>query len=327
MQYGAHLPLIDFDGHGFAPGALTSFAHTARDLGFDALAANDHLVFQRPWLDGLIALASVAEASGDLRLATTVALPVVRGAAALAKAAAALDIVSGGRLALGVGPGSSARDYELAGVPFEERWPRFDAAVRALRSYLSPQEPFPPALPTPETLLPAAQPPSVLSRPAPLSSADLLRPAPFSSAEPLLPAPSNLPIWVASWGSAAGLRRVARLGDGWLASAYNATPAQVAAGRATLASLGRGDLPCALATLWTYITEDGSAALARLADMLNRPIDQLVGRILIGPAPACATTLRAYADAGVDHVFIWPLAEPQRQLELFMQDVVPAVVA
>lgn len=283
MQYGAHLPLIDFDGHGFAPGALTAFARTARKLGFDALAANDHLIFQRPWLDSLIALASVAEASGDLRLATTVALPVVRGAAALAKAAAALDIVSGGRLTLGVGPGSSARDYELAGVPFEERWPRFDAAVRALRSYLSPPE-------------------------------------------PLLPAPRNLPIWVASWGSAAGLRRVARLGDGWLASGYNATPAQVAAGRAALASLGRSDLPCALATLWTYITEDGSAALARLADLLNRPADQLAGKVLIGPAPACAATLRAYADAGVDHVFIWPLAEPERQLELFMQDVVPAVV-
>jgi alkanesulfonate monooxygenase SsuD/methylene tetrahydromethanopterin reductase-like flavin-dependent oxidoreductase (luciferase family) len=336
MQYGAHLPLIDFDGHGFAPGLLTSFARNARDLGFDALAANDHLVFQRPWLDGLIALASVAEASGDLRLATTAALPVVRGAAALAKAAAALDIVSGGRLTLGVGPGSSARDYELAGVPFEERWPRFDAAVRELRSYLSPAEPPPSPLSTPESLLPAAQSPSEfltpaaqspseLLPPAAQSPSELLPPAPLSFAEPLLPAPRSLPIWVASWGSAAGLRRVARLGDGWLASGYNATPAQVAAGRETLVSLGRPDLPCALATLWTFITEDGSTALARLADMLNRPIDQLVGKVLIGPAPACAATLRAYADAGVGHVFIWPLAEPERQLELFMQDVVPAV--
>jgi alkanesulfonate monooxygenase SsuD/methylene tetrahydromethanopterin reductase-like flavin-dependent oxidoreductase (luciferase family) len=282
MLYGAHLPLIDFDGQGFAPSALTSFARTARDLGFGSLAANDHLVFQRPWLDALVALASVTEASGDLRLATTVALPVVRGAAALAKAAAALDIVSGGRLTLGVGPGSSARDYELAGVPFEERWPRFDAAVRALRSYLSPPE-------------------------------------------PLLPAPSSVPIWVASWGSTAGLRRVARLGDGWLASAYNATPAQVAAGRAALTSFGRPDLPCALATMWTYITEDGSTALARLADMLNRPVDQLADKVLIGPPAACAAILKAYADAGVDQLFIWPLAEPERQLELFMRDVVPAI--
>ena len=44
-----------------------------------------------------------------------------------------------------------------------------------------------------------------------------LRPRPAQAAGP--------PIWIASWGSEAGLRRVARLGDGWLASAYNTTPA------------------------------------------------------------------------------------------------------
>ena len=53
---------------------------------------------------------------------------MVRGPAALAKAAAALDLVSGGHLVLGVGPGSSWEDYTLAGVPFEDRWPRFEAA-------------------------------------------------------------------------------------------------------------------------------------------------------------------------------------------------------
>ena len=122
MEYGAHLPQLEpIDVAG-----LTSYARTARGLGFRALSANDHLVFQRPWLDGIVALASVVEASGDLTLATTVSLPVVRGPAALAKAAAALDLLSGGRLVLGVGPGSSRADYDLAGVDFEERWPRFD---------------------------------------------------------------------------------------------------------------------------------------------------------------------------------------------------------
>ena len=136
MEYGAHLPLLDLDGRGSDVAGLTSYARTARELGYRALTANDHLVFQRPWLDGIVALASVVEASGDLTLATTVSLPVVRGPAALAKAAAALDMLSGGRLVLGVGPGSSRADYALAGVEFEERWPRFDAAVRELRAHL-----------------------------------------------------------------------------------------------------------------------------------------------------------------------------------------------
>ena len=61
-------------------------------------------------------------------------LPVVRGPFALAKALAALDLVSGGRLVAGLGPGSSAADYALGGIPFEERWPRFDEAIQVVRA-------------------------------------------------------------------------------------------------------------------------------------------------------------------------------------------------
>jgi alkanesulfonate monooxygenase SsuD/methylene tetrahydromethanopterin reductase-like flavin-dependent oxidoreductase (luciferase family) len=52
----------------------------------------------------------------------------------VAKTAAALDILSGGRLVLGVGPGSSPRDYGVAGLRFDERWARFDEAVPILRA-------------------------------------------------------------------------------------------------------------------------------------------------------------------------------------------------
>jgi alkanesulfonate monooxygenase SsuD/methylene tetrahydromethanopterin reductase-like flavin-dependent oxidoreductase (luciferase family) len=305
MEYGAHLPLIDFDGEGWAPETLTSFARTAARLGFRVLAANDHLVFSRPWLDGIVALASVVEASGDLTLATTAALPVVRGPAALAKAAAALDLLSGGRLVLGVGPGSSRIDYEIADRPFEQRWPRFDEAVPVLLAHLRKGWP------------------AVNGRF-------------YSSTPDLEPRPhrDGPPIWVASWGSEAGLRRVARFGDGWLASAYNTTPERVAAGRRqlreALALGGRPDveLPCALATMWTYVTDDERRAeeqLVRLAAMLNRPREQLTGQLLVGPADQCAQLLQAYASAGVTLVCIWPLAEPEGQLERFMREVVPLV--
>ena len=66
-------------------------------------------------------------------MGTTVALPVVRGPAPLAKTLAAVDHLSGGRLFVGVGPGSSARDYAATGVDFEERWKRLDEAVAVLR--------------------------------------------------------------------------------------------------------------------------------------------------------------------------------------------------
>lgn len=301
MRFGAHLPLIDFEGQGWEPRALATYAATARQLGYGFIAANDHLVFQRPWLDGIVALSAVVEASGDLELATSVALPVVRGPVALAKTAAALDVVSGGRLVLGVGPGSSARDYEAAGVAFDERWPRFEESIRVLRACLRDGAPFEGRFYT---------------------SGPVLRPRPSQVDEP--------PIWVASWGSDAGLRRVARLGDGWVASAYNTTPARIVDARVKLAAALEREgkrldgFPCALATMWTYVTDDSRVRdrwLAKLAAMLNRPVEQLSGRVLVGPAESCAAVVRRYAEAGVDRMFIWPLADTQEQLARFMQDV------
>ena len=306
MEYGAHLPLIDFDGRGWSQGGLASYVDAARQLGYSFISANDHLAFQRPWFDCIVALASVIDRSGEMGLATTVSLPVVRGPAALAKAAAALDILSGGRLALGVGPGSSVRDYETAHISFDERWPRLDEAIRVLRAQLKTGEPaFEGRFYSTKVAL-----------------------------EPRPDRPDGPPIWVGSWGSDAGLRRVARLGDGWLASAYNTSPAQ--AGRAreklriALAESGRNldGFPCSLATMWTYVTEDDRARTVQLLvleRLLNRPAELLSRKVLVGPADDCAATLRAYADAGFDRVFIWPIADVNEQLERFMSEVVPLV--
>ena len=301
MEFGAHLPLIDLDGQGYP--ALPAYVDAAREAGFSALSSNDHLVFQRPWLDGIVALASVIERSGDLTLATTISLPVVRGPAALAKAAAALDLLSDGRFALGVGPGSSADDYALAGVPFEERWPRFDEAIGRLRAELS------------DARAPAAD--------------------RFYVTRPLEPRPGRpIPIWIGSWGSPVGLRRVARHGDGWLASAYNTTPEQLSAGRealhTALRTAGRDEpeFPIALATMWMHQTDNKAAAQATLdslSAMLKRDPATVADQVLIGPAETCGAKLTAYADAGVDTVFVWPLRDPVRQLHDFGDQVIPHV--
>ena len=195
MDFGAHLPLIDFGTPASLPG-LKAYANSAAGLGYRYLCANDHLLFSRPWLDGPTALAAVIAESQDMTLATTVSLPVIRGPAQLAKTLAAIDILSDGRLVIGVGPGSSARDYAAAGISFDQRWPRFDEAIPMLRALLAGDQAF-------EGNFYSSRGIDLEPRPA-------QRPAP--------------PIWVATWGSPAGLRRVARSGDGWLASAYNTTP-------------------------------------------------------------------------------------------------------
>jgi alkanesulfonate monooxygenase SsuD/methylene tetrahydromethanopterin reductase-like flavin-dependent oxidoreductase (luciferase family) len=110
---------------------LARYVETAVELGFEAVCANDHVVFGSPWLDGPTALSAVVSCSGNSRLVTTVANPVVRGPAVLAKALAALDVLSSGRVVAGLAPGSSEGDYASVGVPFPQRWERFDEAVRA----------------------------------------------------------------------------------------------------------------------------------------------------------------------------------------------------
>ena len=134
MEFGVHVPQIPWDDDPVTLDGLITFATTAQRLGFTTLTANDHLVYGRPWLDGPTALAAVMAAAPTVRLMTSVSLPVVRGPFALAKSLAAIDRLSGGRLDAGLGPGSSQADYALAGVPFDERWVRFDEAVSAMRA-------------------------------------------------------------------------------------------------------------------------------------------------------------------------------------------------
>jgi len=305
VEFGAHLPLLGWgDDPSPSIDELSAYARLAGDLGFAWLTANDHVVFRRPWLDGPTALASVAPAAGGVTLATTVALPVVRGPGPLAKAMTAIDLLTGGRLVVGVGPGSSERDYEAMGIPWEERWPRFEEAVQALRALFRP-----------------GGPPFV---------------GEFTSTEgmELLPAPARPdgpPIWIGSWGSEAGLRRVARLADGWLASGYNTTPDAFADALARLrghlraAGKDPDGFPNAVASMWMYVTEDAALATHVLDDLLGpalgRPPEELAARVLVGPAGECARRLAAFEAAGTERVIVWPVGDELRQLEAFRDSV------
>ena len=309
VDYGVHLPLISLKGQRhWSLRGLLEYAEIAEQLGFRAISANDHLTFPRPWLDGPTALAAVLASTGQMALATTVALPIVRGPVALAKSLAAVDLLSGGRLVVGVGPGSSARDYAAVGIPFEERWKRLEEAVRAMRAlWFREGSSFKGEFYSTE---------GVTLEPHPAQ-----RPGP--------------PIWIGSWGSEAGLRRVARLGDGWLASAYNTTPEEFATTWIRLAEhLGAAgkdpdQFPNAIATMFFYVTEERATSerIIRevLSPTLNRPEEELRERLLVGPAEECAEKLAAYRAAGANRIFLWPVEDALRQLSTFQERVTPLV--
>ena len=308
MDYGAHLPLMDFGGNPYTLDHLIDYAKTADALGFQALSMNDHLVFSVPWLDGPTALAAVMSYTGDMTLATTVSLPIVRGPVALAKTLGAIDRLSGGRMMVAIGPGSSQRDYAAVGIDFDERWKRLDEAVQALRAmWQDGSEPFVGQFYNTEDMT--------------------LEPYPAQSDGP--------PIWIGSWGSEAGLRRTARLADGWLASAYNTTPTMFAEGLERLGGFLRDNgkdpatFPNALATMWFYIADGRREAekvfQERLVKNIHRSEEDLRARLPFGSAEDVAKKLRAYQDAGVQRIFMWPVVDEVRQLERFAERVVPLI--
>jgi alkanesulfonate monooxygenase SsuD/methylene tetrahydromethanopterin reductase-like flavin-dependent oxidoreductase (luciferase family) len=297
VRLGAHLPIADLGDGTPTTDDLTEYARSARSLGYSTVCANDHLVWSRPWIDGPTALASIAAVAGDLTLATSIALPVVRHPVTIAKMLTTLACLTTGPVVAGLGPGSSRRDYAAVGIAFEQRWARFDEALPLVRA---------------------------------LMRGEPTRVGTFYGLEggiaPLAdPAPE---VWFASWGSDRRLAAMAAETDGWFASAYNATPQQYAEARARLdghlLAAGRSPqtFPDAIATTWLYVTENRREAEQLVDDVLAPTLKRdsaLLAHLPIGGLEHCAEALAAYAEAGAREVLVWPLRDPVRQLELGMR--------
>ncbi len=308
MDYGVHLPVIDFGFHRFSLKRFSDYVRKAEELGFQAVTTNDHLIYSRPWIDAPTALAAVLSSTKTMAVGTSVTLPIVRGPVPMAKALAAIDILSNGRLFVGVGPGSSPLDYAIVGMNYEERWKRFDEVIQLLRALWTTDK-------------------VQFSGRYYSSGGNELEPKPVQRSGP--------PIWIGSWGSDAGLRRVARLGDGWLASAYNTTPSQFRSASEKLSvQLRKLDknpetFPNMLVTMFMYVTEnrkETDRVLSQvLVTLLDRPVEELRERLLVGPPEVCAEKLAAYQAAGVQRVFVWPVMDELDQLTVFLEKVAPLV--
>ena len=129
MQVGVGLPSTVPGAHGQL---IIEWACRAEEGPFSSLGVLDRLVYDS--YDPLITLGAVASVTYRVKLATTIVIGPLHNNTLLAKTAASLDALSGGRLVLGLAVGARKEDYDVAGVDYRGRGKRLSEQLSSLRS-------------------------------------------------------------------------------------------------------------------------------------------------------------------------------------------------
>ena len=291
-----------------AMGRILAYARRGEELGYDSLWAWDHIFLGSrqpfPFLESLTTLTVLATATEVVELGTGVLVLPVRTPAVLAKATATLDIVSGGRLTLGVAAGWYEREFEACGVPFTRRGRVFEENLALLKAFWSGE---------------------------PVSGE--AGGHPFRNAV-MLPRPARAPrpgLLVGGYVDAV-LRRAGQLADGWLTYFYGAEEFRRSWGKVRGFAEEAGRDPDALqntAQLALCIGDSFEAADRNvrnfIGDYFDLPpwSDATAESAIRGTPEQCAEQLAAQAAAGVQHVCLVPYRYEMEQIERFASEVRP----
>ena len=132
------------------PEALVNLSQAAESAGFDSIWAGEHIILPDSstripptyrYLNPLLTLTFVAAHTSTIRLGTGVLLLPQHEPLVLAKELATLDVLSGGRLMVGIGVGWSEEEYQALGIPYSERGARADDYLAAMRAIWSEEKP------------------------------------------------------------------------------------------------------------------------------------------------------------------------------------------
>jgi probable F420-dependent oxidoreductase len=135
------------------PSVLARVAKAAEDAGYDSLWTGEHVVLpnpqvppspvpaETPFLDPAVALTYAAAVTGTIKLATGIIILPQRNPLVLAKEFASLDVLSNGRVMLGVASGYLTQEFAALGIPFDDRGPRTDEYIDIIREMWTAEEP------------------------------------------------------------------------------------------------------------------------------------------------------------------------------------------
>jgi probable F420-dependent oxidoreductase len=286
-------------------------AQRAEELGFDSLWVSEHMLFYVPTFDAITVLAAFAARTQRILLGSAVLLLPLRHPTVVAKEVASLDIISNGRIVLGVGVGGEfPREFVACGVPVKERGRRTDEAIEVMRKLWSGSGV------------------NHEGRFFRLEDANM-QPKPVQKPGP--------PIWVAGRSEAA-MRRTARLGDGYMPYLFSPERYRDSLAKVSALAQQQGRDPASIeAGLYQFICLADTYEEARrranqdLSIRYNQPFDRIVDRYcVLGPPDRCAQRLGEYVESGVRHFILVPIAPPPElptHLEVYAGEVMPKVRA
>ena len=263
--------------------SLVRWARQAETRGFDTLGVTDRVVYDNH--EPLLALAAAAAVTERIELVTDVLIAPVRATALLAKQAATLDRLCGGRLTLGLGLGGRADDYTAVGMLTDGRGRRLDSQLCRLRELWSSDRIGPaPARPGGPALLVSGYVPRAIERAARLADG-----------------------WTAGVGTLEQFREgLTILRYAWAAHRRSGRPRTLAMAYFALGPGGRAAAERDLHHYYSWLGADVAADIAAGA--------------LTDPA-AVVHWLGAYAEAGADEVLLMPCSSELTQVDLLAESL------
>ncbi len=307
-QFG--LALRNFVGPGEVPdvAALYAYAERAEALGFESLWAWDHVLLgvepSFPIIDSITTLGAVAARTKTIKLGTGVLVLPLRNPVVAAKALGSLDVISGGRLILGVAAGWYAREFDAVGVPFKQRGRIFERNLDILLRLWTEERV---TLKADElNLREAVMVPRTAQRPRP-------------------------PVLVGGYVDAV-LKRAGTVGDGWLTYFY--TPESFTKSWQKVQAFARdaGRDPSALTAtnqLAIYVGWNRAETEKDMRQWLSTEWDtaawseSTIEHAIHGSADECVEQLRAHVKTGVNRIILIPYRYAPEQVERVAKEVLP----
>jgi alkanesulfonate monooxygenase len=310
MKWG--LAIENFVGPAETPdvAGILRYAERAEALGFESVWAWDHVILgvepAFPILDAVGILTAIAARTTRIKLGTGILVLPLRNPTVAAKALSTLDVISGGRLILGVAAGWYAREFDAVGVPFKQRGRLFERNLRLLTRLWTEDR--------------------VTEKVDEMNLRDaVMRPRPVQRPRP--------PVLIGGYVDAV-LKRVATMGDGWLTYFY--TPESYRRSWNKIVDFAReaGRDPATLSgtnQLAIYVGASRAETEAPMRHWLQTEWDvaawseSTIEHAIRGSVKECVEQLRAHVASGVDRIILIPYRYQPEQVEIIAKEIVPAL--